>query len=200
MDKDLSFEEVLAQLRLRDNDAATAVYQRFARRLIAQVRKQLGPRILKRIDPDDVVQSVFKSVFVRLADGQFTLGDWDSLWGLLTRVTLHKCLKWTDYFHAQSRSLDREGTPSAPASDSDNSWEFIDREPTPPEAAMLAETVEQVLLGLNKHEQEIVTMSLQGYQAAEISAQLGCTEAKVYRLRNRIRRRLERMRDADPEA
>src|ERR1043165_4313300 len=132
MDSDLSFEKVLAQLRQRDNDAATKVYKRFASRLIAQARQQLDPRILQRIDPDDVVQSVFKSVFLRLADGQFTLGDWDSLWGLLTRVTLHKCHKWVDYFHAQARAIQREvGTIHPGKNDSDHSWEFLDREPTP---------------------------------------------------------------------
>jgi RNA polymerase sigma factor (sigma-70 family) len=194
MDDDLSFELVLAQLRQRDDDAATQVYERFAGRLIAQARKQLDPRILQRVDPDEVVQSAFKSVFLRLADGEFVLGNWDSLWGLLTRVTLHKCHKWVDYFQAQAREIQRE-VPQAAQDDSSNSWQFLDREPTPPEAAVMAESIAQLLHGLDEREQQIVTLSLHGCEVADISAQVKCTESKVYRVLRLIRQRLERMRD-----
>ena len=36
------------------------------------------------------MQSVFKSFFVRQGQGQFELDNWDSLWGLLVRITLRK--------------------------------------------------------------------------------------------------------------
>ncbi len=192
MNPEPSFEELLAQVRQRDNEAATKFYNRFAGRLVALARSRLDPRILQRVDPEDVAQSVLKSVLMRLADGQFVLGDWDSTWGLLTRVTIHKCHKWVDYYQAQSRELDREIR--ADALDSSGCG-FLDREPTPPEAAVLAETIDAVLQGLDDREQRIVTMSLQGSEVAEIGAQLGCTESKVYRVLRLIRQRLERMRD-----
>jgi RNA polymerase sigma factor (sigma-70 family) len=197
MDQGPSFENVLARLRQRDNDAATEVCKRFAQRLISLARKHLDDRIRRRIDPEDVAQSVLKSVFLRVAAGQFVLGDWDSLWGLLVRITFHKCHKWVDYFQAQARHLDREAPPPAGADDSNQSWQFLDREPTPPEAAILAETIDQVLHGLDEREQEMVTLSLQGHEVAEISERLGCTESKVYRLLRLIRQRLERMRGKD---
>jgi RNA polymerase sigma-70 factor (ECF subfamily) len=191
MDSDASFEKVLARLRQGDNDAARVVCERFGQRLIALARKQLDARIRQRVDPEDVTQSVLKSVLLRLADGQFVLGGWDNLWGVLTRMTLHKCLKWVDYYNAQARQIDRE---VGAADDSQANWQFLDREPTPPEAAALAETIDQVLKGLDDREQQVVILSLQGYSAAEVSAQLGCTESKVYRALRLVRQRLEHMR------
>jgi DNA-directed RNA polymerase specialized sigma24 family protein len=72
-----------------------------------------------------------------------------------------------------------------------------DREPGPEEAAILAETVQQVLGGLDDREQQVVTLSLQGYEAAEVSQQVGCTQSKVYRVLRLVRYRLERLRDAE---
>lgn len=197
MNQELTFEKVLAQLRQRDNDAASRVYSRFAGQLIALARQQLAPRLRQKVDPEDVVQSVLKSVFVRLADGKFELGNWDSLWGLLTRITFHKCQKWVDYYQAQARRLDREISPAAKTDDSNPDWAFLDREPTPPEAAALAEALEHVLRGLDDREQEMVTMTLHGYSVVEISEKLACTESKVYRVLRLIRQRLGRMRDED---
>jgi RNA polymerase sigma factor (sigma-70 family) len=190
--QDVSFQQVLDQLRQQDDAAASKVYQRFAQRLIALARTRLDDRLLQRVDAEDVVQSVFKSVFLRLADGQFVLGDWEGLWALLTAVAVHKCRKWVDYYQAQGRDLNREV-----AVGPDSSWQVIDREPSPSEALTLKETLEQVLKGLKPSEQEMVTLSLQGYQVAEVSGQLGCTESKVYRVLALVRKRLERMREVD---
>lgn len=192
MAQDLSFHQVLAGLRAQDNEAATRVYNRFARRLIALARGQLNPRVLQRLDAEDVVQSVFKSVFLRLGEGQFEVGSWDSLWALLAAIAVNKSRKWVDYYQAQARDLDREKPLNAGTSDS--SWQVIDREPTPPEALALTETLEQILKDLEEREQTIVSLSLQGYEVAEISSHLGCTESKVYRLLRLVRHQLEKMR------
>jgi len=196
MTPDPSFEAVLADLRQRDNDAATQVYKRFVRRLIGLARSHLDERMLQRVDPEDVAQSAMKSVMHRLAEGQFVLGDWDGMWGLLTRITINKCHKWVDYYQAQARQLDREQAPRRD-SDSSSGWEFLDREPTPSEASMLAETLERSLKDLDEREREMVMLSLDGYTVAEVSGRLDCTESKVYRVLRLIRQRLERMRDQD---
>jgi RNA polymerase sigma-70 factor (ECF subfamily) len=155
MAQDDSFEQVLAKLRCQDDDAASRVFHRFANRLIGLARGQLDPRILRKVDPEDIVQSVMRSVLLRIGEGQFDLGDWDSLWGLLTRVTVHKCHKWVDHYQAQRRQVKREAGLSA-------GWQIVDREPHPSEAVVLAETLQQVLDGLNDQETAIVRMSLQG--------------------------------------
>jgi RNA polymerase sigma factor (sigma-70 family) len=189
-----SFADLLAQLRRRDPAAAAAVFHRYRHRLIGLARQRLDGRLRPKLDFEDVVQSVFQTVFRRLADGQFDLGDWDSLWGLLTCVTVRTCGR-KQYFSAQARDISREATPATGPDGSRLSWEFFDRDPGPEEAAVLAETVQQTLRGLNAQEQQVVVLSLQGGTAAEVSGAVGCSEAKVYRVLRPVRR-LERLRDA----
>jgi RNA polymerase sigma-70 factor (ECF subfamily) len=73
----------------------------------------------------------------------------------------------------------------------------MDREPLPEEAAMLAETLEDLFRAVDVHERPILELSLQGFTVPEISQQLGRAERSVRRLRERIRKRLERQQAVD---
>jgi len=88
-----------------------------------------------------------------------------------------------------------ETYPRPHGEDSQASWEFLDRGPAPDEVAILTETVQQVVSGLEDREKLIVTLSLQGYEVQEVSQQVGCSQSKVYRVLRLVRSRLERMRD-----
>src|SRR5436305_856841 len=79
-----TFSALMGRLRAGEDAAAREVFDRFARRLVALARRRLDRRLAHRADPEDVVQSAFKSFFVRHREGTFRLGDWDGLWSLLT--------------------------------------------------------------------------------------------------------------------
>src|SRR4051794_21953217 len=98
MAADQDFADVMARLRAGDEVAAQEVFGRYAHRLIALARSRLGERLRPKVDAEDVVQSVFKSFFVRYAEDRFDLGGWDGLWSLLTVITLRKCGYRTRYF------------------------------------------------------------------------------------------------------
>jgi RNA polymerase sigma-70 factor (ECF subfamily) len=183
----------MARLHARDDDAAREVFQRFARRLIALVRLQFGPALQHRIDPEDVVQSAYKSFFHRFDEGKFALGNWDSLWGLLTLITLRKCADRVEYHKAQCRDVAREVAAPSDADDEAPWQEAAGREPTPLEAAVLNETMEQLLAALDEDERQVVELSLQGYTTREISERLGRAERTVRLLRECVRNRLEAM-------
>jgi RNA polymerase sigma-70 factor (ECF subfamily) len=174
-------------------DVAGAVFARFTRRLIGLARSHLDTRLRHRIDPEDVVQSAYKSFFLRYGEEALATEGWDGLWGLLTIITLRKCAERVRYHRAERRNLSREV--SAPAQeDATEPWrEAAGREPTPEQAAVLAETVEHLLSGLDGDERPIIELSLQGYSTQEISAQLGRAARSVRRLRERVRKQLERL-------
>jgi len=184
MNPNRSFDDLMARLRTRDDEAAQHVFERFGQRLIALARSRLDGRLRQKVDPEDVIQSVWKSFFIRQAKGQFDLRDWDSLWTMLTVITVRKCGRWREHFRAGVRDVAVE----VPA------WEVLDREPTPEEAALLTETVEQVLRGLEGPQREIVLLSLQGHTVAEVSAAVGRTRRTVQRVLREVRQRLERLR------
>jgi RNA polymerase sigma-70 factor (ECF subfamily) len=182
----------MGKLRAGQNEAAAQVFNRFATRLIQLARKQLDPQVRQKVDPEDVMQSVFRSFFVRNAAGQ--LGEfetWDNLWALLVVMTQRKCGRRIDYFHAAQRDVDREVPAKPPADQSTSDIGISAEDPTPSEAAMLTETIENLMSSLQGRQRQILTLSLQGYSAPEIGTQLGCTERTVYRVLERVKEWLE---------
>ena len=137
-----AFPRVLEDLRTGDDDAARVVHDRFVRRLVALARRHCYARARARADRDceDIVQSAFKSFFVRCG-----------------RID--------------------------PA----------DREPTPADAAMLAEVVDRWLLELHPLDRAIAELGLQGVSSEEIARRLERLERTVRRARRRVEDRLRAM-------
>jgi RNA polymerase sigma-70 factor (ECF subfamily) len=190
-----SFADLMDRLRSGEDAAAREVFERFARRLAALARRRYGAALRHRLDSEEVVQSAYKSFFLRHREGKLRVESWDGLWGLLTLITLRKCSDRAEYFRAGKRDMRREVIAEAGPGEGDSWREGIDREPTPHEAAVLRETVEQLLRELPESQRPIVQMSLQGYTAQEISQQLGRAERSVRRLREQVRLKLERLQE-----
>ncbi len=197
MPEDTSFADLMTRLRSGDDQAAAQVFHRFAQRLIALARTRLSQSVRPKMDPEDVLQSVFRSFFARHAGGEVEVENWDSLWGLLVVITMRKCGRQGVYFHAARRDVAREVAPRAAPDESSARWEAEADEPTPSEAAMLTETVEQLMQSLDARQRQILALSLQGCPPAEISEQVGCTERTVYRVLERVKEWLQRQRDGD---
>jgi RNA polymerase sigma-70 factor (ECF subfamily) len=192
---DDSFDDLMARLLKGDEDAADQIFKRYAHRLIGLARSHLGGVIRQKVDPEDVVQSVFRSFFQRNAEGNWNLDDWDSLWSMLTVITVRKCGHRIGHFRAMRRDIRREVAASVKEDSSSSSgWEAIARDPTPEDAARLSETIEQLMLELDERDRPILSLSLQGYSIPEISDQISRTERPVYRAMERIKRRLLEMR------
>jgi RNA polymerase sigma-70 factor (ECF subfamily) len=187
-----SFADFLAKLHGNDDDAARQLFARFTHQLIGYALRHIEGGLRHKVDPEDVVQSAYKSFFVRYGGGNVELANWNSLWGLLTLITMRKCAERAAYHRAERRDAAREV--SAPPGDEAAPWlEPLGREPTPLEAAVLTETVHQLLDGLDEDERPVLELSLQGCTTREISEQLGRAERTVRLLREGVRNRLERM-------
>jgi RNA polymerase sigma-70 factor (ECF subfamily) len=190
-----SFAQLVDRLRAGDDDAATRVIRRFGRALIRLARQQLDSRVRQKCDPEDVVQSVYRSFFARCRDGQFDFPAWDGLWGVLSLMTIRKCANRAEHFHAAcrdaGREVDLEGRPGDPA------WQPPDRQPTPAEATLLTDLVERLMRDLDQRERHMLSLSLQGYTAQEISPQVGRSERTVERLLGRVHKQLLRMQTED---
>jgi RNA polymerase sigma-70 factor (ECF subfamily) len=192
MPPDNSFAALEARLQAGDPTAAAEIFLRYAERLIALARGHLDARLRAKVDPEDIQQSVLKSFFNRHARGEFDLQGWDSLWALLTRITLRKCGHQLETYLAQCRDLRREVQP-APADGSASNWQAIAREPSPAEAAMLAESVKLLFQGLGQRDCDIVSLRLQGYAADEICTMINRPRRTVYRVLNRADELLKRL-------
>ena len=193
---ELSLSDLMIRLRYGDQKAAAQVVQRYANELIALARSRLDHLLRRKVDPEDILQSALQSFFAGSREGQFEVRDWGSLWGLLTTITLRKCGHQSEYFRAARRDLRREVAPGEQADESLPAPDIAGPAPTPEEAAVLAETLEELLQQLDDRSRDIVSLRLQGYTTCEISTREGCTERTVQRVLERVRKWLEQ-READ---
>jgi DNA-directed RNA polymerase specialized sigma24 family protein len=117
----------------------------------------------------------------------------------LTRITLNKCGHRFDYWFAERRHPGREISADRGEEDSAASWEFLGQEPAPEHAAVLEETMAELLQGLSELDCRILELSMQGSSNDEIAAEVGRTRRTVERSLERVRLRLEQMRDGTGE-
>src|SRR5204862_3842259 len=85
-----TFAALMARLRTGEDAAAREVFEKFAGRLIGLARGQFNQLLSRKVDPEDVVQSAYKSFFVRHRAGTLDVGDWPGRWRLLTPITLRE--------------------------------------------------------------------------------------------------------------
>jgi len=111
---------------------------------------------------------------------------------MLAVITLRKCGKNIDYFRAACRDIDRETPLEVSPSQGDTDWQALARDPLPDEAALLTETVEQLMSHLDTRHRRIVSLKLQGHSTADISSQVGLTERTVQRVLVQVKKWLQR--------
>jgi RNA polymerase sigma factor (sigma-70 family) len=189
-----SFAELMAGLNRGDEAAASQLFHRFAGKMLELARRQLSSRLRRKLDPEDVLQSVFRSFFVRHREGHFDIENWENLWGILAIMTMRKCGRQIAHFQAERRNLRREVGLRTPVQPGDEP-QFFSPDPTPSEALVLIELVERLMQGLTPADQEILTLYLQGHTTAEISVLVGRTMRTVRRTLERARKRLRLMQE-----
>jgi RNA polymerase sigma-70 factor (ECF subfamily) len=185
------FDATMERLRSGDEAAASEVFQRYLRRLIALAGKQFDARGRERADVEDAVVSAFRTFFARAGRGEFDLTGWGQLWSLLAVITLRKCARRRRALKAARRDPSREV--DAQSVRDGGLWQVPDQAPSPEEAAILSETIAELLQDLDADDRPIVEHILQGYASEETAARLDCSERTVRRVRQRAKQCLERL-------
>ena len=171
--------------RAGDQSAARKLFDTYADRLVALARRRLSQRLAARVDPEDIVQSVFRTFFHRAKEGQFCINDQDDLCKLLMRITVHKTLRQVAFHKAGKRDLGLE-TNQGPEP-RERLQELLGREPTAEEAVAFIDQLEHFLSRLRAEERQILELRLQGYSNEEIAKKLDIYDRKIRRVVERIR-------------
>ena len=108
-----SFAEFLARLHSRDDAAAQELFGRFAHQLIALALRHIDAGLAAQGGSRRLVQSAYKSFFFRYGAGNLDVVNWNSLWGLLTLITVRKCAERVAYHRAECRDAAREVSAAA---------------------------------------------------------------------------------------
>lgn len=150
--------------------------ERYSQRLLAFARQQLPACVRRRVDPEDVVQSVYRSFFHRLKQGRFTFDDSYDIWRLLAAMTFHKAAKAVQFHHRQRRDVSRD----SPLPADEHSW--AEPTPGPDDVTILFGCLEQLLTTLPEKYRLIVFARLQGASIEQIGKQVERSERTVLRV------------------
>lgn len=178
---------VFGEVQSGDEDAAREIFDRYLQRLVALARARLSDRLQQKVDADDVVQSAFRSFFVRARDGQYVIERSGELWSLLAAITRHKLLKKAEHFRQQKRRLDAD----QPITDEGLSPADFAAEPTDAEAAALTDEVEFLMSELEPLQRQMLELRLQGHAIPEIAETVDRSERTVRRFLGTFRDQLE---------
>jgi RNA polymerase sigma-70 factor, ECF subfamily len=165
--------------------AAQQLFDNYVERLLLLARWHISDRLRTRIDPDDVVQSVFRTFFFRVKNDSFTFDEADDLFKLLARITLHKTLRQVAYHRAARRTPEREHAGSKVGED-DALMQLMDTEPDPETVVEFADHLKMFLSKFSTQEQQIIELRLQGHTSDEIAEKMGTYDRKIRRVLERI--------------
>jgi DNA-directed RNA polymerase specialized sigma24 family protein/predicted Ser/Thr protein kinase len=169
-----------------DSRAAAEIYDRYLARLIGLVRKRLSSKLVRRVDPEDIVQSAYRSFFLRAREEQYVLDRAGDLWRLLVGITLKKLYGQVEWHTAARRSVGRE---EPVASAVVRALEPVAPQPTPVEEVALFEQLEQVMKQLSPLAARVVKLSLRGNTIEEIADAAQRSQRTIRRILDSVKQR-----------
>jgi RNA polymerase sigma-70 factor (ECF subfamily) len=176
---------LLRRYRRGEEDAATELYLRYAGRLRILADTRASPELKQRIDPDDIVQSVFRTFFRRAGVGQYDAPTGDELWKLFLVIGLNKIRKVAAYHKAAKRDVRQTavgaGFDQAVAVTPGSDQEALHT---------LQMTIDELLAPLPESHRAIIDLRAAGHEVAEIAGRTGRSRRSVERILHDFRRRL----------
>jgi RNA polymerase sigma-70 factor (ECF subfamily) len=158
------------------------LYLRYAKRLHGLATAQTGADLNARLDPEDIVQSIFRTFFRRAYEGHYEVPDGEELWKLFLVIGLHKIRDAAAFHRAGKRSVDRTIGMSFSSGDLD---------PAAPDGfaeQTLRLVIDDLLKSLSESQREIIILRLDGAQMEEIAA-------KTQRSLRTVERTLQKFRE-----
>ena len=180
-----SDRSLLRRFRGGQPDAATELYLRYAERLRALADKQCAPDLAPRLDPDDIVQSVFRTFFRRAAQGQYDVPEGEDLWKLFLIIALHKIRSVATFHRAAKRDV--RATANV-LSDGPTGQHLA----APDETALatLRMVIDELLGALPPSMRTIVELRVEGHEVEEIARRTQRSLRSVERALHEFRARL----------
>jgi len=191
-DRSLSLHSLNLLQRWRDGDeqAADELFEAYIDGLLGYVRRRMSPALARRLDPEDVVQSVYRSFFTRARDGQFVIERSGDLWRLLLGISFNKLQSQVEHHTAGKRSFRKES--HATASDAaESAFQPAAGGPTVEEVLAVSEELDRLVASLPERHREILDRRLQGESIPDIAAAVGRSERSIRRVLGACRDDLE---------
>jgi DNA-directed RNA polymerase specialized sigma24 family protein/predicted Ser/Thr protein kinase len=176
--------ELLSLYQRGESEAAAVIFDRYVERLVALARSRMSGKLRRRVDPEDVVQSAFRSFFLHARAGVFELHEAGDLWRLLAQIALHKLYSQSARHHAKRRNVTRDdGSEGLVAARSP--------EPSAVEMVALVEQLHLVLGRLDLEQSTVLVEILRGRSAEAIAGSMQKSARTIRRYLAEARAKIE---------
>jgi RNA polymerase sigma-70 factor (ECF subfamily) len=186
--RDVTDRSLLRRCRLGSEEAATELYVRYARRLYALTQANSHPDLAPRFDSEDIVQSVFRTFFRRVAKGEFDVPDGEELWKLFLVIGLNKLRAVAAYHRTAKRNVGLSTGSQSIETDAPQT-----QGPDETSLTILRLVIEEALSVLTPAHREIINARIDGYEVAEIAAQQGRSKRSIERILQGFREMLSKL-------
>jgi RNA polymerase sigma-70 factor (ECF subfamily) len=162
------------------------LYLRYAERLHALVASQSSRELARRVDAEELVQSVFRTFFRRAAHGHYSVPDGEEIWKLLLVIALNKVRAAGAHHRAAKRDVRQTVGGEA-------LHRALETERAHDESALavLRLVIEELLEQLPAANRQIIELRIEGYEVAEITEKVRRSKRTVERVLQGFRARLD---------
>jgi len=154
---------------------------RLLKRLVPFALVRIDKLLVSKLDPEDIIQSVFGNFYEALQKGSFKPASWEEMWFLLAKMTLYKISAKKSFFYNQTRDVRLE-KPIETANEVPSDQSIAE------EKLILEESLDFILKTLeDESKKKSFLLTLRGHSPKEIAEELGLSKRTVERFRSDIR-------------
>jgi len=183
-----SDHDLLEAFRSGQMDASTRLYMKYADRLIGMTARKSSSELAAKVDPEDIVQSVFRTFFRRVEKGQYDVPEGEDIWKLLLVITLNKIRAVVAFNRAAKRDMRRtrsDAMVEEAVAQADNKDEIA--------LATLRIVIDELLADQLEVNQIIIRQRIEGYDILEIAKNVNRSKRTVERVLQEFRARLSQL-------
>jgi RNA polymerase sigma-70 factor, ECF subfamily len=186
--QEASDKSLCRHVRAGCQEAAAALYARYEKRLRDVARQRHARELSPRLDPDDIVQSVFRSFFDAARRGFYSAPTGEELWKILVVITLNKVRRQISHHRAAKRDVRLTRAIDEKQLETSMGGRF--------DQVFLEMTVQEALDALPPLSRQIAELRLEGREMAEIAETVGRSKRTVERTLHGLRDHLKDFFDA----
>jgi RNA polymerase sigma-70 factor (ECF subfamily) len=188
---DPEFSRLFRQATAGDERALSELARRYEAKVRVVARVLLGRSLRPYLDSVDLVQSVHQSVLIGIRNQKFDIADPEKLTALAITVVRRKVARHWRRVQRQQRLSSGPSEPSGLA----DAVGILDgqTEPSADPAAQsqYGDQLQHITSRLSPDERRMLDLRMQGYNSAEIAAELSLSPVNVRVRLTRLRQRLE---------
>lgn len=178
---------LIRRLREGEGDAASDLYLRYADRLHRLARKQTSAELARRVEPEEIVQSVFRTFFRRVNEGVYNVPEGKELWGLFLVIALNKIRHAAVYHRAARRDVRKTTSADELAA---SSYIIQDKSADSNALTVLQLVIEDITSKLPEVKREMIRLRIEGHEIEDIAQQTGRSSRSVERTLQEFRQAL----------